>query len=179
MHGGPGGQCATKNYAMPWIDNFCEKRAWRMPLCPSGTGHQGVDIRPARCRNAASRVVAVENGVILDVDREVSMVKLRGSSGIVYRYLHVDPATLEVSVGQAVTRGASLARISNVMNGARQTTWHLHFDIQMRLQTGAGATVVFVPPYSSLIVAYRKLKVLPSLDENGRLGLDSRRELTP
>src|SRR5690606_2200101 len=28
-------------------DNYCEVRSWSMPMCPSGSGHQGQDIRPA------------------------------------------------------------------------------------------------------------------------------------
>src|SRR5437588_197001 len=71
MNGGPGGQCAAVNYNMPWSDVFCEKRTWSMPLCPTGKGHQGVDIRPAACGNVASTAVAVEDGTIIDTDAQV------------------------------------------------------------------------------------------------------------
>lgn len=117
-----------------------------MPLCPSGAGHQGVDIRPVTCQDNTTRVVAVEEGTIIDTDTHVSMVKLRGNSGNVYRYLHVHPGSIAVNPGDRVTRGVPLARISNRMNGANQTTFHLHFDVQMRLRVGDSAAVVFVPP---------------------------------
>jgi murein DD-endopeptidase MepM/ murein hydrolase activator NlpD len=177
MYGGPGGQCDPVNYKMPWSDVYCEKRNWNMPLCPAGKGHQGVDIRPARCANVASTAVAVENGMVIDTDAEVSMVKIRGDSGRIYRYLHIEPATFAVATGQRVTRGQELGKISNLMNGAHQTTWHLHFDIQARLASGAGAAPVFVPPYSSLISAYRRLKGLPPMESNGRLDRDPAREM--
>jgi murein DD-endopeptidase MepM/ murein hydrolase activator NlpD len=177
MYGGSGGQCSAANYSPPWVDNFCEKRSWRMPLCPAGVGHQGNDIRPVACKDNDSRVVAVEDGVIIDTDTYVSMVKLRGNSGTVYRYLHIHPASIAVKPGDRVTRGTLLGRISNHMNGANQTTWHLHFDIQQRLRSGDTAAVVFVPPYTSLISAYRKLRGLPSLDNNGKLEVDAAREI--
>jgi murein DD-endopeptidase MepM/ murein hydrolase activator NlpD len=177
MYGGHGGQCSPANYSPPWTDNYCEKRSWRMPLCPAGVGHQGNDIRPVTCRDNYSRVLATEDGVIIDTDTNVSMVKLRGDSGNVYRYLHIHPSSIGVSPGDRVTRGTPLARISNHMNGANQTTYHLHFDIQMRLRSGDGAAVVFVPPYTSLISAYRKLRGLPSLDNDGTLKVDTSREI--
>ena len=47
---GPGGsQCSEGNFSYPWSDNYCETRSWDMPLCPSGIGHQGQDIRAATC----------------------------------------------------------------------------------------------------------------------------------
>jgi len=177
MYGGSGGQCSAQNYSPPWVDNYCERRSWHMPLCPAGVGHQGNDIRPVACKDNQSRVVAAEDGVIIDTDTYVSMVKLRGNSGNVYRYLHVHPSSFMVSPGDRVTRGTPLARISNLMNGKNQTTFHLHFDIQMRLRSGNGAAVVFVPPYTSLIVAYRKLRGLPPLDNNGKLDADTAREI--
>src|SRR6185503_19032668 len=55
---GPGGsQCAPVNYSYPWHDNFCELRTHEMPLCPSGTGHQGQDIRPSTCERDKHWVV--------------------------------------------------------------------------------------------------------------------------
>ena len=62
MHGGGGGQCAGANYSYPWRDNYCETRSWAMPLCPSGKGHQGVDIRPGTCKADLHWAVAVADG---------------------------------------------------------------------------------------------------------------------
>ncbi len=177
MYGGSGGQCSPVNYNMPWSDVFCEKRAWKMPLCPSGQGHQGVDIRPAACHNTASVAVAVENGTIIDTDAHVSMVKLRGDSGRIYRYLHLEPTSFLVKDNQRVTKGTPLGKVSNLMNGAHQTTWHLHFDIQARVPTSSGPAVLFVPPYSSLVAAYRRLKGIAPTDSNGKLQPDPAREI--
>ena len=33
----------------PWQDNFCEARSFGVGQCPTGFGHQGQDMRPARC----------------------------------------------------------------------------------------------------------------------------------
>ena len=178
MNGGPGGQCDQVNYTMPWSDVFCEKRTWSVPLCPAGKGHQGVDIRQAKCANMASTAVAAENGMVMDTDAYVSMVKIRGDSGRTYRYLHLEPTSFQVSRNQRVTKGQELGKISNLMNGAHQTTWHLHFDIQANVASvGGGATAGFVPPYTSLVAAYRRLKGIAPTDSNGMLNPDPAREL--
>jgi murein DD-endopeptidase MepM/ murein hydrolase activator NlpD len=178
MDGGPGGQCDHVNYNMPWSDVFCEKRTWSVPLCPTGKGHQGVDIRQPRCANMASTAVAAEDGKVIDTDSYVSMVKIRGDSGRTYRYLHLEPTSFQVSRNQRVTKGQELGKISNLMNGAHQTTWHLHFDIQANIASvSGGATATFVPPYTSLVAAYRRLKGIPPADSNGMLNRDPTREL--
>ena len=177
MSGGPGGQCSPVNYNMPWSDVYCEKRTWNMPLCPTGKGHQGVDIRPATCGDVKSAVVAVENGTVIDTDAHVSMIKLRGDSGRVYRYLHLAPASFLVTEGKRVTKGDPLGKISNLMNGDHQTTYHLHFDILARVESPSGAAILFVPPYSSLVAAYRRLKNIPPADSNGILNKDPDHEL--
>src|SRR5690606_9164689 len=62
---GPGGvQCDGANYSYPWHDNFCESRTYTTVLCPSGTGHQGQDIRPNSCSPATYVAVAAEDGTI-------------------------------------------------------------------------------------------------------------------
>jgi murein DD-endopeptidase MepM/ murein hydrolase activator NlpD len=178
MNGGSGGQCDHVNYSMPWSDEYCEKRQWSMPICPGGKGHQGVDIRQAKCANMASTAVAAENGMVIDTDAYVSMVKIRGDSGRIYRYLHMEPTSFLVTRGNRVTAGQELGKISNQMNGAHQTTWHLHFDIQASIASASGgATVLFVPPYTSLVAAYRRLKGIPPTDSNGMLDRDPAREL--
>ena len=60
MYGGGGGECDSSNYSYPWRDNFCETRGYRTPLCPSGYGHQGQDIRPRACRDNTYWAVATE-----------------------------------------------------------------------------------------------------------------------
>src|SRR5260370_42136513 len=103
---------------------------------------------------------------------------MRGDSCRIYRYLHVEPTSFQVACGQRVTMGQELGKISNLMNGKHQTTWHLHFDIQANVASASGgATAAFVPPYTSLIAAYRRLKSIPPTDSNGMLNRDPAREL--
>ena len=64
MYGESGSLCDERNYQYPWHDNYCESRSWGMPLCPSGKGHQGVDIRGATCEKNKYYAVAVEDGRI-------------------------------------------------------------------------------------------------------------------
>jgi len=62
---GPGGsQCDAENFSYPWHDNYCETRSWDMPLCPSGVGHQGQDIRASTCDNAVHPYVASRAGTV-------------------------------------------------------------------------------------------------------------------
>jgi murein DD-endopeptidase MepM/ murein hydrolase activator NlpD len=174
-----GSECDPRNYdPMVQRDNYCEVRGWGMPLCPAGRGHQGQDIRPPSCKDNAWEVVATVDGVITLVTRNTTVV-LKGDDGTQYRYLHMHPDSITVSVGQRVTQGDTLGRVSQFMNGARQTTRHLHFDILQRITIGdRPAQVVEVPTYTSLIAAYRKAKGLsPSIDANGNLVIDPRYEI--
>jgi len=150
------GQCDARNYQYPWKDNYCEKRSWKMPLCPGGKGHQGVDIRPASCNKDQHWAVAVEEGTITGVGRYT--VYLRGkSTGTTYRYLHLNAKRLTVRVGQRVVRGQRIGLVSNNM-GKGKTTIHLHFDMKQTLRFPDGSSAkVFVPPYSSLVDAYKRL----------------------
>ena len=154
MYGARGSLCDQRNFKYPWHDNYCEKRGWGMPLCPSGKGHQGVDIRPSTCEKKKYFAVAVENGIISHIGKYT--VYLRGVTGRTYRYLHLDPRSLQVRKGQRVKRSQRLGRISNYM-GNTTTSIHLHFDIKQTIRIGGKSKKVFVPPYSSLIVAYKRL----------------------
>jgi murein DD-endopeptidase MepM/ murein hydrolase activator NlpD len=157
LHGPKGkGQCDARNYQYPWKDNYCEKRSWKMPLCPGGKGHQGVDIRPASCNKDQHLAVAVEEGTITAVGRYT--VYLRGkNTGTTYRYLHLNATRLAVHIGQKVARGQRLGVVSNNM-GKAKTTIHLHFDMKQTLRFSDGSSAkVFVPPYSSLVDAYQRL----------------------
>ena len=109
----PGGECHADNYSYPWRDNYCEKRSWNMPLCPSGTGHQGQDIRPSTCTDSAYWTVATESGVITYIGSY--SVNLQGDSGVRHSYLHLDHSTLAVWVGKRVSKGDKIGKISDNM----------------------------------------------------------------
>lgn len=155
--GGGGGQCDAKNYSYPWWDNYCESRSWDMPLCPSGTGHQGQDIRPSTCSNKTHWTVAAEDGTITSIG--TYSVYLTTASGRVHRYLHMDPPTLAVTRGQKVTRGQRMGLVSNAFNGT-PTTIHMHYDI---MDDVSGLGQIFVPPYMSLVRSYEELIGQPAV----------------
>jgi murein DD-endopeptidase MepM/ murein hydrolase activator NlpD len=146
LHGPAGSQCDERNYSYPWKDNYCETRTWDMPLCPSGKGHQGQDIRPLDCTDSVHWVVAVEDGTITHIGSYT--VYLQGNSGIRHRYLHLNHDQLAVSTGQQVQKGQRIGLVSDNM-GNTQTTIHLHFD----MYSGG----LYIPPYMSLVEAYKDL----------------------
>jgi murein DD-endopeptidase MepM/ murein hydrolase activator NlpD len=153
---GPGDQCDARNYNYPWRDNFCETRGWTNTMCPTGKGHQGQDIRPATCAKKMHWVVAAEPGVITSIGSY--SVFMRGDSGRIYRYLHMDRAHLItlISEGQRVTRGQHIGKVSNDFGGSA-TTIHLHFEIKAPVTAAGSTAVIFVPTYSSLEDSYRRL----------------------
>jgi len=155
-YGARGSLCDQKNYQYPWRDNFCEKRNRKrsMPLCPTGTGHQGVDIRAKDCRDNTHYAVAVEEGVITYIGSY--SIQLRGISGRTYRYLHLNARSVQVRRGQRVWRGQKIGRVSNNM-GSTKTSIHLHFDIKQTIRFGNRSKRVYVPPYASLVNAYKRL----------------------
>lgn len=152
-HGGNegpgGGQCDDENYSYPWRDNYCESRSWKMPLCPSGTGHQGQDIRAATCENKKHWVVAAVDGRITSIGSY--SVYLTAPDGTRYDYLHM--SDVAVQEGDQIKRGQRLGKVSNAFNGT-PTTVHLHFNIR---QNVAGLGSVYVPPYMSLVKSYEDL----------------------
>jgi murein DD-endopeptidase MepM/ murein hydrolase activator NlpD len=161
MAPGPGGQCDARNYSYPWRDNFCETRSWTNGMCPAGKGHQGQDIRPATCVKRVHWAVAAESGVVTSIGSY--SVFIRGDSGRLYRYLHLDRAHLVtiLSEGQTVTRGQRIGRVSDDFGGSA-TTIHLHFEIKAPVVSGSDLGVIFVPTYSSLTDSYgRLLSVTP------------------
>ncbi|OGN45022.1 MAG: hypothetical protein A2623_02570 [Caulobacterales bacterium RIFCSPHIGHO2_01_FULL_70_19] len=155
---GPGGQCDPRNYSYPWRDNFCETRSWTNGMCPAGRGHQGQDIRPATCEKKVHEVVAAESGRITSIGSYT--VTLLGDSGRIYRYLHMDMpgvhALFPDAASRTVARGQTLGRASADFGGSA-TTIHLHFEIKAPVDTGSGATVMFVPTYPSLVDSYGRL----------------------
>ena len=147
---GPGGsQCDIENFSYPWHDNYCETRTWTMPLCPSGTGHQGQDVRTSDCKPDIHTTVAVDDGTITSIGS--FSVYLTRADGTRFDYLHM--SNVAVKVGQKVKRGDVMGKVSNQFGGS-STTVHLHFNIQ---QNVSGVGVVYVPPYLSLIGAYEAL----------------------
>jgi murein DD-endopeptidase MepM/ murein hydrolase activator NlpD len=146
-----GGWSDARNYRYPWRDNFCEKRGYATPTCPSGHGHQGQDIRPSTHADKTYWAVAVENGRISRIGSY--SVVLIGASGTEYRYLHLEMRALAVRPGQRVTKGQHLGLVSNDF-GKTSTTVHLHFEM---LQNIAGRGLRHVPPYTSLVAAYQAL----------------------
>lgn len=160
-----GSQCDGANYAYPWHDTFCEARSWTNPVCKSGSGHQGQDIRPTTCKKDAYWAVAAEDGVITQVGSYTVAVTGNASPHRIFRYLHMQSASVLVKVGDHVARGQKLGLVSNnfgVSNGVQQyTTIHLHFEVRVaQAETMADGTQLaanaFVPPYIALIDAYRR-----------------------
>ena len=162
-------------------DDFCEVRGWPMPMCPAGQGHQGQDIRPPSFNGNQDdnkwEVVAVVDGIITQVTPNTT-VRLKGGDGTEYYYLHMHPQSITVKEGQAVKQGELLGRISNFMDGGRNTTHHLHFQVKQSIRIGADTQRVYVPVFSSLIAAYRRAKGLDTgMDANGNLLVDPVREI--
>lgn len=149
LYGKGGSQCDAENFSYPWHDNYCETRSWKMPLCPSGEGHQGQDIRAADCKDRTHWVVAAEDGTITNVGSY--SVYVTAADGTRYDYLHMSDVAVEE--GDKVKRGQRLGKVSNQFNG-EQTTVHLHFNIK---QNVAGVGLVYVPTYLSLVQSYEYL----------------------
>ena len=157
-HGGylgpGGGQCNANNYAYAWRDNFCETRGYGTPMCPSGTGHQGQDIRPATCQDATHWAVAVADGTITSIGSY--SVRLMSDDGVRYTYLHLEKDTLLVEAGDRVSQGERIGYVSNEFGGTA-TTIHLHFEIKMAVDTGGEIQNTNVPPYLALVDSYERL----------------------
>ena len=147
--GRPGSECDAANRSFPWHDNYCESRSWGMPMCPSGVGHQGQDIRAATCDDRTHYAVATVNGTITQIGSY--SVYLTGDDGRRYDYLHL--RDVAVRVGSRVARGARIGRVSNNF-GSSSTTKHLHFNIRM---TVGGYGSVYAPTYMSLVRSYEAL----------------------
>lgn len=173
-----GSECDARNYD-PFLqrDNYCEVRGWKLPLCPSGTGHQGLDIRPPTCSDSKWEAVAVVDGTITRVTRNTTVV-LKGNDGTSYYYLHMNPRTIRVKRGSKVRQGAVLGKVSKYMSGRKLTTIHLHFMAKQNVSHRSRIISTYVPIYTSLIAALRKAKGLgPSIDTNGDLVVDANHEI--
>lgn len=154
FHGPPGGQCHPVNYSYAWRDNFCETRGHETPMCPTGRGHQGQDIRPSTCQRDVHWAVAAETGAITSVGSY--SVRLMTDGGVRYTYLHLQRSSLAVGQGDRVQRGQRIGLISNEFGGTPTTT-HLHFEIRVAVDAGGMILNTHVPPYLALVDSYRRL----------------------
>jgi MYXO-CTERM domain-containing protein len=150
------------NYAYPWWDNYCEIRSWDMPMCPSGMGHQGQDIRPSDSANDTHWVVAVVDGTITNAYEAATdyLVELTGADGTAYQYLHMN--SVQVKDGQKVKKGDRIGKVSNKFYSGGQsvpTSTHLHWQMQ---RNG-----VYIPVYTTLIQAYGTLMGVPTGSKYG------------
>ncbi len=146
MNGPSGSQCHEDNYSYPWRDNFCETRGWTTPMCPTGKGHQGQDIRPSTCEDSKHWAVAAEGGTFTDTSGWA--IYMIGDSSMRHTYMHLDPGSLQVWVGKRVEKGDRIGKISDYFGGT-STHIHLHYEIYSGGQ--------HFPPYMSLVRAYEKL----------------------
>jgi hypothetical protein len=152
--------------AMPWRDNFCERRGFPVGQCPAGIGHQGQDIRPGPCKPPAGmercthhgNIVAVRDGVILRSPRQEAAYLFVNSANehIRFRYLHMNPRKMDedgLLSGRRVHEGEIIGEVSNFSMKEAGTSYHVHFDVQVPTKAGW----VFVNPYMTLVAAYERL----------------------
>jgi murein DD-endopeptidase MepM/ murein hydrolase activator NlpD len=157
-----GAQSDARNYSYPWRDDFCETRDYATSQCPGGKGHQGQDIRPAHCCDKQYhdrfRVDAAEDGTVTSIGSYT--VYFTADSGRLYRYLHMDMKALKslgVEEGVHLKRGQQIGWLSDNFGGTA-TTFHLHFEIKQAVtDSGGNTSYTWVPPYSSLVLAYTRL----------------------
>jgi hypothetical protein len=152
--------------AMPWRDNFCERRGFPVGQCPAGIGHQGQDIRPGPCKPPPGMercthhgdIVAVRDGVILRSPRQEAAYLFVNSANehIRFRYLHMNPRRMDedrLLSGRRVHEGEIIGEVSNFSMKEAGTSYHVHFDVQVPTKVGW----VFVNPYMTLVAAYERL----------------------
>jgi murein DD-endopeptidase MepM/ murein hydrolase activator NlpD len=152
----------------PWRDNFCESRSFEVGQCPGGFGHQGEDIRPARCPGGSSDeehcdpkhqpVVAVRDGVVIrSPKQQAATLQINtGNEHIRFRYMHMNPRTMDADGllnGRRVQEGETIGVVSNYLDHPNGTTRHLHFDVQVFTRDGW----LWVNPYVTLISSYERL----------------------
>ncbi len=173
-----GSESDARNYdPMKQRDNYCEVRGWDMPLCPSGAGHQGQDIRPPTFKDNTWEAVAADDGQIVNVTSNTT-VQLKAADGTDYYYLHMHPKSITVKTGNKVKRGQVLGKVSRYMGGKTSTSLHLHLQVRQRVQVGDKTLQVYVPAFTSLIAALRRAKGLDAgIDADGNLMVDAGLEI--
>lgn len=173
-----GSESDRRNYdPMQQRDNYCEVRGWAMPLCPSGAGHQGQDIRPATFKDNTWEAVAVVDGIITNVTKNTT-VQLKGKDGTDYYYLHMHPSSIQVKSGQSVKQGQVLGKVSKYMNGSPSTSLHLHFQARQTIKAGTKTLTAYVPVFTSLVAALRRDKGIEAgIGADGMLLVDANYEI--
>lgn len=158
--------------AIPWRDNFCERRDLEVRQCPAGYGHQGTDIRapscltrPESCRAGADRIVAVRDGQVLRTPGQEGafVVVNEPYEHIRFRHMHMVPSRMDADGlvhGRRLGEGEVIGAVANYQDRSAGTSVHLHFDIQVFTRDGW----IWVNPYTTLIAAYERL-----IDQRGRL----------
>ena len=152
----------------PWRDNFCEARSFQVGQCAAGFGHQGQDIRPARCpangdgnntcHPRKQAVVAVRDGVVIrSLKQQAATLQINTSNEhIRFRYMHMNPSNLDadgILNGRRIAEGEKIGVVSNYLDFPNGTSYHLHFDIQVFTRDGW----IWVNPYTTLIASYERL----------------------
>lgn len=167
-----------RNYdPMKQRDNYCEVRGWDMPMCPSGAGHQGQDIRPPSYKDNFWEAVAADDGQIVNVTSNTT-VQLKAADGTDYYYLHMHPKSITVKTGAKVKRGQVLGKVSRYMGGKVATSLHLHLQVRQRIKVGDKTLQVYVPTFTSLIASLRRAKGLDAgIDAKGNLVVDAGLEI--
>ena len=161
-------ESAAVNFTYPWRDNFCEQRDFLVGQCPGGYGHQGEDIRPAKCtlNNAeADRclpyqdyVTAVADGTIRRMPGYLGayIVVNTENEHVRFRYLHMNPHFMDADGllnGRQVSEGEIIGKVATWGDFENGTSYHLHFNIQVFTSIGW----VWVNPYMTLVAAYERL----------------------
>lgn len=146
-----------------WRDNFCEERIYEVDACPSGRGHQGVDLvtwsddGPVN-EPIGTPIVAVEAGVITR-STDHTTLELRGDNGRVWRYMQLDIGD-GIARGRRVEAGDVLGTMSNIFGGRPgMTTTHLHLELRVN------GTIR--NPYPALLAAYERKVGSGRLIEDG------------
>lgn len=135
MYGPRGGEFHERNALFPARDNFCEKRSFKTPACPTGRGHQGCDIRA----KPNAWVLAAEDGELAPDAQPWTLKLVSRSGGLTYVYRHLTLASVKEALAgdRKVVRGQRIARVGNIqgMKGNKIQTTHYHLHLEMRATT--------------------------------------------
>lgn len=171
----PGGYSQSPNFAYPWADNFCEWRDRNTGYCSGGKGHAGQDIRPKTNQPDTYWAVAAEDAVFVSYDYVTLQIRGTTPPYRVYNYLHMTPASIQISAAPGkttVTKGQKLGKVSNYLKVtghdgggkpifSRATSLHLHFEVKSaQAETLSNGTIIAankpVSPYSALVLSYQR-----------------------
>jgi hypothetical protein len=113
---------------------------------------------PEYCDPKRQAVVAVRDAVVIRSPKQQAatlQVNTRNEH-IRFRYMHMNPSTLDVDGvlnGRFVAEGEKIGVVSNYLDHPNGTSRHLHFDVQVFTRDGW----LWVSPYVTLISAYERL----------------------